>query len=188
LVRCPSACGPSDDPKHRMVWHPPLLVRDIGIHAEEPPRLPLAQVGTQHRCFRLCRLAIVPSCKPWDICCPSNPTATLECVAQNCPRRITILRSPAMRETAFDVLINPCVRSVCSRSVAVGLSKPLSMRRSHAYGAPCLLRRLPDGSHELPPMARRQARPTATHSSQDSRHAGPACRAEGALRSLLYQH
>src|SRR5215831_18299369 len=78
LVRCPSACGPSDDPKHRMVWHPPLLVRDIGIHAEEPPRLPLAQVGTQHRCFRLCRLAIVPSCKPWDICCPSNPTATLE--------------------------------------------------------------------------------------------------------------
>src|SRR5262249_3141877 len=50
-----------------------------------------------------------------------NPTATLECVAQNCPRRITILRSPAMRETAFDVLINPCVRSVCSRSVAVGV-------------------------------------------------------------------
>src|SRR5213593_3486330 len=36
-----------------------------------------------------------------------NPTATLECVAQNCPRRITILQSPATRETAFDVLINP---------------------------------------------------------------------------------
>src|ERR671927_430415 len=50
-----------------------------------------------------------------------NPTATLECVAQNYPRSITILQSPATRETAFDVLINPCVRSVCSRSVAVGL-------------------------------------------------------------------
>src|SRR5215470_505734 len=49
------------------------------------------------------------------------PTATLECVAQNCPCRITILQSPATRETAFDVLINPCVRSICSRSVAVGL-------------------------------------------------------------------
>src|SRR5215831_17843290 len=52
---------------------------------------------------------------------PYNPTATLECVAQNCPRRITILRSPATRGTAFDVLINLCVRSVCFRSVAVGL-------------------------------------------------------------------
>src|SRR6266849_1434645 len=47
------------------------------------------------------------------------PTATLECVAQNFPRRITILQSPATRETAFEVLLNPCVRSVCSRSVAV---------------------------------------------------------------------
>ena len=58
----------------------------------------------------------VPEAEPVII-----PTATLECVAQNCPRRITILRSPAMRETAFDGLINPCVRSRCSRSVAVGL-------------------------------------------------------------------
>src|SRR5262249_19399604 len=40
--------------------------------------------------------------------CCIIPTATLECIAQNCPRRITILRSPAMRETTFDVLINPC--------------------------------------------------------------------------------
>ena len=52
------------------------------------------------------------------------PTATLECVAQNCPRRITILRSPAMRETAFDGLINPCVRSRGSGSVAVGICSP----------------------------------------------------------------
>jgi len=49
------------------------------------------------------------------------PTATLGYVAQNCPRRITMLRSPATRETAFEVLINPCDRDVCSRSVAVGL-------------------------------------------------------------------
>ena len=39
-----------------------------------------------------------------------NPTATLERVAQNCPRRITILRSPAMKEATFDVLINLCVK------------------------------------------------------------------------------
>ncbi len=32
-----------DDPKHRMVWRlpPQLLVRGVGVHAEEPPRLPL---------------------------------------------------------------------------------------------------------------------------------------------------
>ena len=50
-----------------------------------------------------------------------NPTATLGCVAQNCPHRITILPSPATRETAFDVLINPCDRGIGSRSVAVGI-------------------------------------------------------------------
>jgi hypothetical protein len=54
--------------------------------------------------------------------CAHNPTATLERVAQNCPRRITILRSPAMKESTFDVLINLCVRSAWSRSVAVGSS------------------------------------------------------------------
>src|SRR5262249_17226321 len=50
-----------------------------------------------------------------------NPTATLEGIAQNCPRRITILRSPATRDTTFDVPINPWLRDVCSRSVAVGV-------------------------------------------------------------------
>src|SRR5207248_493337 len=52
---------------------------------------------------------------------PLIPTATLESDAQNYSRRITILWSPATRETAFDVLINPCVWSVCFGSVAVGL-------------------------------------------------------------------
>src|SRR5712691_11672059 len=58
-VCCLSACGSSDDPKHRMVWCPPsqLLVRGVGVHAEEPPRLPLppAQVSAQHRWFHLVR-------------------------------------------------------------------------------------------------------------------------------------
>ena len=36
-----------------------------------------------------------------------------------------------MRETAFDVLINPCVRSVCSRSVAVGL---ITAEKARALG------------------------------------------------------
>ena len=50
-----------------------------------------------------------------------NPTATLDGITQNCPRRITILRSPATRETTFDVPINPWDRDVCSRIVAVGI-------------------------------------------------------------------
>ena len=71
-----------------------------------------------------------------------SPTATLECVAQNCPRRITILQLPATRETACDGLISPCVRSVCSRSVAVGLIgldhsvghfRPLSITRQRHW-------------------------------------------------------
>src|SRR5215468_6288467 len=52
---------------------------------------------------------------------PISPTATLDGITKNCPRRITILRSPATRETTFDVPINPWHRDVCSRSVAVGL-------------------------------------------------------------------
>src|SRR5215470_20084568 len=64
-----------------------------------------------------------PGLRRWSchLQCAFTPTATLDGITQNCPRRITILRSPATRETTFDVPINPWHRDVCSRSVAVGL-------------------------------------------------------------------
>ena len=91
----------------------------------------------------------------------NNPTATLDGITQNCPRRITILRSPATRETTFDVPINPWHRDVCSRSVAVGLTGlghkakglptplpvPLGLPwREHSRGKPPELRRDGDGT------------------------------------------
>src|SRR5262245_16305386 len=66
-----------------------------------------------------------------------NPTATLGCVAQNCPHRITILLSPATRETAFDGLIKPCDRGVCSRSVAVGLNRSTQLKTRWSESNSC---------------------------------------------------
>ena len=51
----------------------------------------------------------------------NNPTTSLECVDQICPRRIAVLRRSRQGKAALATPVNPRVRSVCSRSVVVGL-------------------------------------------------------------------